>query len=93
MSAETLSMRRARRWLAEMRAAAATYGGALDAETEALFGHMVTCRTCELREHSDPEFCEAANEILDGLADAEERAFAAAIGVERVELPEEVVSP
>lgn len=78
VSRETASMRRAKRWLAEMREDAAKHGGALSAETEALFGHMSSCPDCELRENNDPTFCEVADEIMGGLADAEDRAFAAA---------------
>lgn len=66
VSVQTRSMRRAKRWLAEMRAEAAKHGRALDAETELLFEHVAICPDCELHEHMDPELCPVADEILDG---------------------------
>lgn len=66
VSRETASMRRAKRWLAEMRREAARVGRALDPETEALYGHCAACPECELREHNDDDYCEVAEDIMDG---------------------------
>ena len=66
VSTETGSMRRAKRWLREMRREADDVGQTLDAGTEALFEHLMICPECELREHSDPDLCPVADAILDG---------------------------
>jgi len=66
VSRETASMRRATRWLAELRADAGVSGRTLTGPTVRLLEHMTTCADCELREHNDPELCDDAEDILDG---------------------------
>ena len=73
VSTTTVSMRRARRWLAEMRAEAAQVGQTLEATTIDLYEHAATCRNCELREESDSYYCELADRIMDAPYEDDDR--------------------